>query len=406
MSESATEVPSNEDEWHAAMEAAAAEVEEIDEDVTDDDAATSEAEPEPDLPEEEGDDPTPPEGDSEAEQEGPEDDAEDAPEEEDPEAEAGEPEPEEELPEDDAEPQPEGTLEEPDPDQADAPEELEWEPWVGKADGTEIRMPGAQVSEAGLFVPADQIPKLQEYLADRSVHYRTVNQLQAQLSEKSGAIEEAETIVAHFTNLLKDGDAAWEWFQNLETNGPALLADAKAKGLEARNRQYEEREAQRRFEEDEAQFERERPERLRGVVERALTLDEFADLDVDPAEFAAALDAEYGAQLWSIAGEGGVKLGDTEIPQGVRYLNPEAFTRAVQAEARVARARAEAAAATAAAKSRNRKARRGKRKNAAPPAVRSQGTPVPSGDEEAAPPTSREEWEKQLERERAAVENL
>lgn len=406
MSESATEVPSTEDEWQAAMDAAKADLDsEPEEDVTDDDAATSEDGDTPDPAEEEGDDPTPPEGDSEAEQEGPEDDAEDAPEEEAPEDQAGEPEPEEELPEDDAEPQPEGSAE-PEPDQADATEELEWEPWVGKADGAEIRIPGAQSSEAGLFIPADAIPKLQEHLADRSEHYRTVNRLQAQLAEKTGVVEEAEAIVQHFTSLLKDEEAAWQWFQNLGTNGPQLLSEARAAGLEARNKQFEEREAQRQFEEDEARFEQERPERVRVVVERALQLDEFSDLGLDASEVAAALDGQYGASLWSIAGEGGVEMGGVTIPQGSRYLNPDAFTTAMRAEARVQRAKAEAAAATAAAKSRNRKARRGSKPKGAPPAVRASGTPVPSGEQERSRPTSEEEWKAQLERDRESVENL
>lgn len=383
--ESATEVPSTEEEWLAQLD----EPEDFgDEDGTDDDAATPEGSEPEDL-EGEGDDQDPPEGDPEAQLEGQDDDADAA-------AVEGEP---EEDPAGGQEPEldPEALTEadpsvEPDPN--DASDALEWEPWVGKADGHEIRIDGAQVSNAGLFIPKEALPQLQSHLANRGEVYRQLNRMQAQLKERTGAEEQANHIVQYLSGLMQDPDAFWEWASNLDTNGPALIAEARAAGAEARVSVFEEEQRQRQVQEAEQNFRETFDKRILDAVTTALQWDEFAGLQMDPSEVADALKQGYGMELWAVAGKGGHKLSeDHVVPEGHRHLDTATFLAAMRAQAHLARQRAQIAAQTEAAKRRNRGRTDGRKK--APPAPRSTGAAPPPPDEPASP-TSLDDWEKQL----------
>ena len=286
----------------------------------------------------------------------------------------------------------------PDDQAAPAQPELQWQEWRGQADRTEITVPGAVISDAGLFIPKESLPQLQHYLADRGALDSQRDKLEARLREKSGAEAEAESIIAGLKTVLNGTeDEVFAWAQGIKQNAPALLAEAQAKRHKARAESLEAQATEREHSERMAEFERSAPARIDQLVAKAVKFDAFKDLGLDPLAVAKAVKQEGIDNLFLRANEDteyhGIKLKKGDIVPDYDRID-----RIIQTEARVARERRDAAAkataATEAAKAANLKAKGGK-PSKAPPPVRSSGTPAPAGRERKKPKTEAE-WVESL----------
>ncbi len=368
-----------------------------DDEPEDDDAAT--AEDDSQSAEAGGDDPDPPEGDAEDPGEGSEDDAEvdAAKEDEEPE---GDVEAEEEA-EDEGKPE-ELEAEASAADGSDADDdaetpgqpEVEWTAWRPKADRTELQLEGAIETAQGVWIPRDAVPTLQSHLADRSIWERERQQLQAQLRERSGAEAEAEAFSKFFKDDLfrRPVEEQIAWFENLEQNAPALIAQGEAAREKDRADSLEAANTARAAAEESETFERGAPQRLRSAVDTALGWDDFKDQGLDADEVYKDLASLGGDALFFRATEDIPEYGLTKGQYGLDFkLIVKVIERYAQRAATTKSAEAEADAITQAAKDRNANKQRGKKKGKKPPpSVSAGGAAV--GAEETTPPDSLASW--------------
>jgi hypothetical protein len=157
-------------------------------------------------------------------------------------SEAGEPAPES------GEPQPtEAEVAEPEPD----------EPFVYRADGQEITVPGSDTGEDGVFFPTAVVPEIQQLLAAGRFWLGTgqgrmaqaAQQVQAARQEVEASKQESQHVLAHLEGLIEQSQAAldsgdWNqiaqsplanWLFGVSRNWPVLKAQAQAKAIEMQN---------------------------------------------------------------------------------------------------------------------------------------------------------------------------
>lgn len=113
------------------------------------------------------------------------------------------------------------------------------EPFVYRADGQEISIPGSAVGEDGVFIPKASLPELTQYLAAGKAFFGSARQrfqeaaTQVQAANKRAEAAEAEKqhVLAYIESLIEQGSFV-DWGQQVATNWPVLKAEAKAKGIE------------------------------------------------------------------------------------------------------------------------------------------------------------------------------
>ena len=287
----------------------------------------------------------------------------------------------------------------PDDPAATAQPELQWQEWRGQADRTEVVVPGAVISDAGLFIPKESLPQLQHYLADRGALDSQRDKLEAKLREKSGAEAEAESIIAGLKAVLSGTeDEVFAWAQGIKQNAPALLAEAKVKRSEARAASLEAQVTERADADRQAEFTRNAPARIEHVVSKAVTLAEFKDLGLDATAVVKAV-SQHGVEALFLKANEDTTYHGIELKKGEVVPDYDRIIEIVRTEARVERAKreavAKAVAATEAAKAANLKAKSGGKPQKAPPPVRSSGTPAPAGRERKKP-NDLSSWEASL----------
>lgn len=133
------------------------------------------------------------------------------------------------------------------------------EPIVYRADGQEFEIPGSAVGDDGWFIPADQIPEVQQLLASGkafSGSYRqrlseAAQQVEAARQETAAANAQSQHVLAHFEGLIERSQEAiragtmeallasplGQWFLSVGQGWPILKADARTKALELASQQ-------------------------------------------------------------------------------------------------------------------------------------------------------------------------
>lgn len=172
-------------------------------------------------------------------------------------------------PADPGEPEADATGEEP---AAEEPEE----PVSYRADGQEFEIPGSAVGENGWFIPADQVPEVQQLLSSGRAAMGSVRERLSQAAqeaetarhEAAAAKAESQHVLAHFENLIERSQEALrqgtmdalvqsplgQWFLGVAQGWPILKADAKTRAVEMasqtatrRLQEYEQRDQQARL---------------------------------------------------------------------------------------------------------------------------------------------------------------
>ena len=160
-----------------------------------------------------------------------------------------------------------------------------------RAEGSQETFPGAYADADGRVLFTKQsVPVLKQALASAHALPRIQRELTARISSEAQSRKAAEaTRDALLTRMMEFGQnpqAAQEFLQNLAVNIPVLVAEAKAKGLEA------EREADRqRLSEYEAEkTDREQRPVLEGMIDEALDTWLVGDYAVDDGTRGALRD--------------------------------------------------------------------------------------------------------------------
>jgi hypothetical protein len=148
-------------------------------------------------------------------------------------------------------------------------EELPDEPFAYRADNQDFSVPGSAVGEDGVFIPAAEVPQVQQLLSAGKAAFGSVRQRlsdaaqreQVAMDRATAAEAQAQQILAHFETLIEKGQVQ-AWLENVQQNWPILKAEAKAKAVELQNQS-----TAKRLQEYEA---REQQTRLQPLIEQTL----------------------------------------------------------------------------------------------------------------------------------------
>lgn len=262
-------------------------------------------------------------------------------------------------------------------------------PFVARADGRDIEIPGAVEAGDWIAIPKKSwYENLQPNLADRGAWIEKERGYKQQLEAKSESEVKAQTVLDTFADLLEKGpDAVLAWLKDFETSKGRLEVQMEKAAiqtqLDARKQQDTESEQREATERIKAWA----PGALKGAVEDILSQPDFKDAGLD-------VDTLYD-KLWAF-GEGMFFTAEEDMPAwGVKkgQIAPryDLIYKQVQADARMAKQWRERQEQAAKARKDNQAAT-GKSK--APPAISAKGGPAPGGKKTV--PETREEWEESL----------
>lgn len=236
----------------------------------------------------------------------------------------------------------------------EAPEETpptfvapEGEAYGFTADGLRVDLEGAVQNEHGVWIPTDQLGRLQGHLADRS-HYQ---QRQAEYERQLAALDpqinnevlQARHILSKLGELMDEGpEAVAAWLDDLTTQRPILEAQAAQAAaeaeLQARSQGYDQVEQNRQREELGPQMET----ATRQAIANLMQTDELKGLD---AEALYSRIRRYDPSLFFVADKdypvNGITKG--QICINLDFLEQEALDDLRRAGHKTAREVAEAA---------------------------------------------------------------
>jgi hypothetical protein len=160
-------------------------------------------------------------------------------------------------------------------------EEGPYESFSYRADGQEIEIPGSEVGDEGIFIPADQIPDVQNLLSAGKAFFGSARQRFSEAAAREQqAVQRAEAaeaqsshVLAHFENLIEKSQHAntieellqtplGQWFMSVKQGWPILKAEAASKALEMKGQQAQQELQRYRQQEQDA--------RLKPLMEQTL----------------------------------------------------------------------------------------------------------------------------------------
>lgn len=275
-----------------------------------------------------------------------------------------------------------------------APESPEVQPLVLRADGREIAIPGAVITDGYAAIPVAGLKVLQSHLADRGQWIERERGYKAEIAElRTGQTEndaKAQVIIEHFAGLLENREAAVAWFENFDANKAVLQKDMELAALKSKVEHREKRDTEATREQSAREFQEWKPNVLQDTLSTALARPEFKDAGLDPKLLMRKLSALGNGAFFQAAEdiqELGVKAGQIAPNYGL-------IMEMIRTDAEMVRAARAAKAEATQAKKRNAAAT-GKTPSKAPLAVSAKGSPAPGG-KVAKALTSKEEWEDSL----------
>lgn len=264
----------------------------------------------------------------------------------------------------------------------------QYKPYVARADGKDIRIPGAVRVNGYIAIPEAQERLLQSHLADRDAWIVKERAYKAQIEAKGEKETEATVLIEHLASLMEgDGSGLRAFFENFDVNRAALLKEMENAGLKERLSAREKQDQESQREQEDRAYQEWAPKALREAVGGFLGSPEFKDSGLKSEVVVRKLE-RLGDGLFFRATEDMPDFGVRKGQIGVRY---DMIAEMMRDDADMLKTERTTRAEAEEAKKRNAAAT-GKTATKAPPALTAKGSPTPGGKTTKKPATQ-DEWD-------------
>lgn len=158
------------------------------------------------------------------------------------------------------------------------------QPWSFNADGKKFDVPGAVVTDHGVWLPKESLGHLQAHLADRRGLYQREQELQRRVRDldpaKNQQVLTANALISEFQALLqKSPEEVAKWLDELDVKGPELQLRAELAARDARLKELESTRHSEVTERDVSALHQQLEGAFTGLLQQHLAMPEYAGLD-------------------------------------------------------------------------------------------------------------------------------